>query len=88
MANLTLSEPVQVWVDPKSKLPLRMEQSISFKNEQIKWMIYDMEFDQSFDPSLFSFTPPEGYSVEIRDWPTLLEEGQRPPVHDPVEAVH
>jgi outer membrane lipoprotein-sorting protein len=59
---------VKIWVDPKSKLPLRMEQVIPLKNgKQVKWLIYDMEFDQPYDPSLFSFTPPVGYELQSND---------------------
>jgi outer membrane lipoprotein-sorting protein len=60
--------PMTVWVDPKSKLPLQMEQTIPFANgKQLKVLIYDMEFDQSFDPLVFSFVPPEGYELQTND---------------------
>jgi outer membrane lipoprotein-sorting protein len=59
---------MKVWVDPTTKLPLRMEQNIPLtKGRNMKVMAYDIQFDQPYDPSLFSFTPPEGFELQTSD---------------------
>ena len=60
--------PMKVWVDPDTKLPLRMEQDIPLaKGKDLKVFVYDIQFDRPFDPALFSFVPPEGYELLTTD---------------------
>ena len=68
----------KVWVDPKTELPIRIEmQDENGKTES--GVMYEIEFDQPFDSSLFSFAPPEGYTVRTEghanfpDLPDKLE---------------
>jgi hypothetical protein len=68
----------KVWVDPKTELPIRLEGSVEDENgKKVKQAMYDIEFDQPLDPSLFSFTPPEGYTVQtsgITNFPELPDK--------------
>jgi len=48
-----------VWADPRTALPIRMEQ----KWRQIHYEFTDFEFDVVLDESLFSMDIPEGYST-------------------------
>jgi outer membrane lipoprotein-sorting protein len=55
------------WVDPQSKLPVRIE--ISHRSTEPRvgpsdWIQTDFAFGEKFDPSLFSTDPLPGYSVE------------------------
>lgn len=61
------------WVDPKTKLPIRIEGT--FRGNPMAdsdviivsdFVISDFILDQKLDDSLFSFEPPEGYTVEER----------------------
>ena len=49
---------VTVWADPKTALPIRMEQ----KWRQMRFVCTDFQFDVELDESLFSMEIPEGYS--------------------------
>ncbi len=54
------------WVDPKTKLPIRIEISFQATTPGIgssDFVLSDFIFDAPMDPSLFSTDPPEGYSV-------------------------
>jgi outer membrane lipoprotein-sorting protein len=56
---------ITVWVDPQTKLPLRVE--ITTREEggvTLTQITSDMVFDRPLDPALFELTPPAGYSVE------------------------
>ncbi len=55
----------KVWTDPKTALPIQIEIAAEDENgKTMKSVIYAIEFDRPFDPSLFSFAPPAGYSVQ------------------------
>ena len=50
------------WGDPKTNLPVRIEQSMDFiPNTKITWT--DFQFDVNLDESLFNITPPDGYTI-------------------------
>jgi hypothetical protein len=61
--TLGTCEPIKVWVDPETKLPIRMESLTQDNTKGPQSAIYDFAFDQPLDPALFSFDPPEGYKV-------------------------
>ena len=51
-----------IWVDPHTKLPIRIE--VTFRSTlrgQSDWVYSDIIWDAPLDRSLFSTTPPEGY---------------------------
>jgi len=55
----------RVWVDYKTKLPLRIEQSEKDKagRETAQMVSTDFVFDTPLDAALFRMTPPEGYKL-------------------------
>jgi len=53
-----LDVELTVWADPKTSLPIRMEQ----KWRQMQFVYTDFQFDIEMDESLFSMEIPEGYS--------------------------
>jgi outer membrane lipoprotein-sorting protein len=66
--------PMRVWVDPKTKLPVRMVYDNAGQGEKsgqnIKITIDDIVCDQPFDPSLFSFDVPKGYKTTSEELPS------------------
>ena len=53
-----------IWVDPGTKLPVRIEVTFRSANPmmgQSDWVLSDFIWDAPLDRSLFSTTPPEGY---------------------------
>ncbi len=68
----------KVWVDAKTELPIRLEGIAKDENgKEVKEVMYDIEFDRPIAPSLFSFTPPEGYMVQtfgIKNFPDLPDK--------------
>jgi hypothetical protein len=53
------------WVDPQTKLPIRIETTMRSTDPQMgetDWDISDLVFDAPLDPKLFSAEPPTGYS--------------------------
>jgi outer membrane lipoprotein-sorting protein len=63
-----------VWVDPKTKLPVRIE--MNYKDmtgrEVLQRVWSDFVFDAPLDAALFRTTPPEGYVVVTRGLATPL----------------
>jgi outer membrane lipoprotein-sorting protein len=51
---------VEIWADPKTSLPIRVEQVTSGATE-VRIVMTDFEADVDLDESLFSLDPPEGY---------------------------
>ncbi|MGO9107675.1 MAG: hypothetical protein ACLP9L_00450 [Thermoguttaceae bacterium] len=65
LSKLSKTPVWKVWIDPKTELPIRLELAAEGENgKPVRSVMYDIQFDQPFDPSLFSFAPPEGYSVQ------------------------
>lgn len=57
------------WVDPKTKLPVRIEISHRSTDSRIgasDWIVTDFVFDADVQPSLFSTEPPPGYRAETK----------------------
>jgi outer membrane lipoprotein-sorting protein len=54
---------VEIWADPKTSLPIRVEQVTSGATE-VRIVMTDFEVDVDLDESLFSLDPPEGYTVQ------------------------
>jgi outer membrane lipoprotein-sorting protein len=54
-----------IWVDTKTDLPVRMENTINLNAEGPKTVVYsDFVFDAPLNESLFRLTPPEGYKTQ------------------------
>jgi outer membrane lipoprotein-sorting protein len=74
----------KVWIDPKTELPIRLE--VAGEDESgnpVKSVMYAIEFDQPFDLSFFSFTPPEGYSVQASGIANFPESPDKPELRAP-----
>jgi hypothetical protein len=54
---------VEIWADPATGLPVRIEQ----QEGQMKVICKNMRFDVPMDDSLFDMNAPEGYKVEKRE---------------------
>jgi hypothetical protein len=52
------------WVDPQTKLPLRIETVTREDGATTTEITSIIAFDRPLDPGLFDLTPPEGYQVE------------------------
>jgi len=53
-----------IWADPRTKLPVRIEHKMRSTNPKEAggdWVFSDFIWDAPLDRSLFSMTPPEGY---------------------------
>ncbi|MCX7425253.1 MAG: hypothetical protein NTW96_06465 [Planctomycetia bacterium] len=68
--------PMEVWVDPETKLPIRMEPIGKEGEGQV--VMDDFVFDKPLDPSLFSLDPPEGYAVRTEGLASLLPAPKEP----------
>jgi outer membrane lipoprotein-sorting protein len=69
--------PMKVWVDPKTKLPVRMKPIVPDEKEGSAPAIFDIVFDQPLEPALFSLDPPAGYAFTtegISDLPAPPEK--------------
>ena len=53
-----------VWVNPETKLPLRIETVTREDGVTLTEIMSGIVFDRPLDPALFVLTPPEGYKVE------------------------
>ena len=58
----TWLHPVHVWVDPKTKLPVRLEYFDTIRHE-VAGALTDLQFDVPLDDALFVMKAPEGYKV-------------------------
>ena len=85
-------DAVTVWADPKTALPVRIEQ----KTPNMQVVMDNLKFDVEFDESLFSMEAPNGYEVQdaggidfsessesafietLRIWAETIEDGQFP----------
>ena len=52
---------VSIWVDPRTKLPMRIEQTRKELGHTLERVMENFVFDQPLDPSLFQLNLPEGY---------------------------
>jgi outer membrane lipoprotein-sorting protein len=68
----------KIWVDPQTELPIRIEAVAEDENEKpVTSVMYDIEFDQPFDPAIFDLAPPKDYSVQtggVANFPDLPEK--------------
>lgn len=56
-------QQLTMWVDPKTRLPLRIESSALAGARQVQVVLSDFVFDQPLDDALFNVTPPPGFTV-------------------------
>jgi outer membrane lipoprotein-sorting protein len=55
---------ITVWVDPQTKLPLRIEMTSRAGKVTYTQVFTDIVFDRPLDPALFDLNSPAGYQVE------------------------
>ena len=51
-----------VWADPETALPIRVE-TTHVGESKVKVVMTNFQYDAELDPSIFSFEPPQGYTV-------------------------
>ena len=69
------------WVDPKTKLLVRLEYSSRNKNypmANFDGVVSDFIFDEKLDDSLFSFDPPDGYTVKTVKESKIYHDNEEP----------
>jgi outer membrane lipoprotein-sorting protein len=56
---------ITIWVDPRTKLPLRIETTSTDQRGVTVTQVYsDIVFDVPLDAALFAMSPPDGYRIE------------------------
>ncbi len=63
-----------VWADPERKMPLVMETTMHFQDQDIPSIMSDFQIDPKLDDSLFRLEPPEGYTLKKIDAPIAIRE--------------
>jgi len=59
-----LGMEMTIWVDPGTRLPVRMESSNRIQGKEIRVTLTDFQIDPEVDPALFRMEPPAGYAVQ------------------------
>ena len=71
-------QKLQVWVDPATKLPVRIEQRRQASDEAMFETIFDkFVYNARVDAAQFRLEPPAGYEVESRELHSLDEQKRR-----------
>lgn len=52
-----------IWIDQENGLPVRMESTLDLLGKTVTVVLDEFAFDKKLNPSLFSLTPPPGYTV-------------------------
>lgn len=61
--NKELGTEMTVWVDPGTRLPIRMEFSDRIQGKEIRVTLSDFQIDPDVDDALFRMAPPPGYKL-------------------------
>jgi outer membrane lipoprotein-sorting protein len=56
--------PASLWVDPATKMPLRVEIEFTMGKQKMNAVMSDFVFDAPLDDRLFSLDPPQGYTLK------------------------
>ncbi len=64
--------PVLAWVDPKTRLPLRIDVVARIGDKEVKATLTDFRLDPPLDDALFRTEPPAGYSLQTINGGTLF----------------
>ncbi|MFI5457564.1 MAG: outer membrane lipoprotein carrier protein LolA [Isosphaerales bacterium] len=65
-----------IWVDPGTRLPVRIESSNRIQGKEIRVTLTDFQIDPKVDEALFRIEPPTGYSLQ-RAESTMLEMDEK-----------
>jgi hypothetical protein len=63
--------PASIWVDPVTKLPLRVEYHVTVAGKPASIVMSGFVFDPPLDESQFSLVPPAGYKVIVANTTTI-----------------
>jgi outer membrane lipoprotein-sorting protein len=81
----TFTIEMKVWIDPKSKLPVRIEMGpANGKAAAGRVVLNKFVFDKPLDEKLFAFEPPEGYAVQVIGTDTPQEPSADDALQKPV----
>jgi outer membrane lipoprotein-sorting protein len=69
------------WVDPKTRLPVRIDVTNTYLNKPVRATLSDFQLDPPLDDSLFRAEPPEGYSVQTINGGMLFAKPEVAVVH-------
>jgi outer membrane lipoprotein-sorting protein len=58
-----LGTEMTVWVDPGTRLPVRVESSDRIQGKEIRVTLSDFQIDPDLDDALFRIAPPPGYAL-------------------------
>jgi len=58
-----LGTEMTIWIDPGTRLPLRLESSNRIQGKEIRVTLTDFQIDPKVDESLFRIEPPAGYAL-------------------------
>jgi outer membrane lipoprotein-sorting protein len=88
MMKQKLTVRMNVWVDPATKLPARIEElypdPVGSDNYRTGTVMDQFVFDEPLDPELFSFDAPEGFTVESYGTGKLLPPEEDESIQKPV----
>ena len=62
------------WIDPERKLPLVMETTVHFQDQDIPATLSDFQIDPKLDDSLFRLEAPQGFTLKKIDVPIAIGE--------------
>jgi outer membrane lipoprotein-sorting protein len=65
---------IVAWVDPKSRLPVRIDVTNSFQDKPVRATLTDFQLDPPLDDALFRAEPPEGYEVQTANGGILFDK--------------
>ncbi|QEH35252.1 hypothetical protein OJF2_38000 [Aquisphaera giovannonii] len=68
-----------VWVDPKTRLPIRVDQSAPFSGKTSHTTMTDIRLDPPLEDDLFRLDPPPGYEVLKQDLTAGTQEDDGTP---------
>lgn len=66
--------PVEIWIDPDSRLPLLIEMTLQTSGMDVQLRFENIRWNVELDPKLFDPTPPEGYADKTRKTPPVDEQ--------------
>lgn len=88
MMKQKLTVRMNVWVDPKTKLPAKIEElypdPVGSDNYRMGTVMDQFVFNEPLDPELFSFDAPEGFTVESYGAEKLLPPEEDESIQQPV----
>ncbi len=58
-----LGTEMTIWVDPATRMPLRMESVSRFQGKEFRSVASDFQIDVALDDALFKVAPPAGYAL-------------------------